>query len=333
MAFSLRPSSTALRLLLYNLLVIGAFISFPNFSAAVSQVTFAWDENNEPDLAGYRLYARQTDQAYNYSSPAWEGSDTFCTIYDLNDTIDYCFVLHAYDTNGYESNDSNEVCLPSTSINHAPVADAGSDQAVVGNATVFLDGSGSMDPDGDELLYQWRQTGGFQVSLLDDWVMNPSFRAPEGLAQNEVLTFELVVNDRELNSLPNTVTVTIVQTSQTEQTDTDGASQLKVLKPTITLFKKGPYYQAKATVVVVDETKESVVKGIAVEGQWSLGDDQTDIMGDTVTGITNAVGEVKLYSERFAAGTGSLCFTATLISETAISYPDNLESSSCISVQ
>jgi hypothetical protein len=328
MAFNIRPSSAFFRFLFYYLLIFTAIISYPTFSSAATQVILAWDENSEPDLAGYSLYVRQADKAYNYNSPSWEGSETFCTVYNLVDTVDYCFVIRAYDINGNESTDSNEVCLPSTSINHAPVSDAGGDQAVTEGDTVLLDGSGSADPDGDELLYQWRQTGGVRVSLLDEWDMNPSFTAPDGLTQDELLTFELVVSDRELNSSPDTVSVT-VQTIQTEQTDTTGASQLNVFEPTITLtlFKKGSYYQAKATVVVVDETG-SAAKGVNVEGLWSLDDGQ---IGDPVNAYTSPKGEVKLNSERFV-GTGTLCFRATLISETAISYPDNLGSSSCISV-
>jgi PKD repeat protein len=40
-------------------------------------------------------------------------------------------------------------------INNPPVADAGPDQNAIVNETVYFDGSGSYDPDGDPLLYNW----------------------------------------------------------------------------------------------------------------------------------------------------------------------------------
>ena len=75
------------------------------------QITLAWDANSEPDLEGYHLYARQADQEYNYNSPACDGSETSCTIYDLMNTVEYCFVVRAYDTDGNESSDERQLYL------------------------------------------------------------------------------------------------------------------------------------------------------------------------------------------------------------------------------
>jgi polyisoprenoid-binding protein YceI len=72
-------------------------------------VTLAWDPNGEEDLAGYKIFYRQEGQSYNYQEPAWEGTGTTCTIYDLSDNTTHYFVARAFDTSGNESGDSNEV--------------------------------------------------------------------------------------------------------------------------------------------------------------------------------------------------------------------------------
>jgi len=76
-------------------------------------VTLAWDPNSEKDLAGYRIFYREEGQSYNYEEPAWEGSETTCTIYNLDDNTTYCFVARAFDIWGTESGDSNVTCYAS----------------------------------------------------------------------------------------------------------------------------------------------------------------------------------------------------------------------------
>jgi hypothetical protein len=116
-----RPSSIAFRFFLYFVLLVPAFISFPGISGAATQITLAWDANSEPDLEGYRLYARQADREYNYTSPACDGSETSCTIDNLVESVEYCFVVRAYDADGNESTDSNEVCLSPTQVDPADI--------------------------------------------------------------------------------------------------------------------------------------------------------------------------------------------------------------------
>ncbi|MBI5895821.1 MAG: fibronectin type III domain-containing protein, partial [Desulfobacterales bacterium] len=76
-------------------------------------VTLAWDPNTEQELAGYRIYAREAGEAYNYSHPEWEGTDTQCTVQGFDEYESYDFVVRAVDSEGFESGDSNEVYLPS----------------------------------------------------------------------------------------------------------------------------------------------------------------------------------------------------------------------------
>jgi hypothetical protein len=75
--------------------------------------------------------------------------------------------------------------------NSAPVADAGPDQIGVAGGTITLDGSGSYDPDGDAITYQWVQTAGTPVSLSNATAVKPTFTATAGVNY----AFRLTVTD------------------------------------------------------------------------------------------------------------------------------------------
>ncbi len=96
--------------------------------------------------------------------------------------------------------------------NQAPVANAGPDQTVNEGALVNLNGNGSSDPDGSPLTFLWTQTGGPAVALSSSTSPTPTFTAPQ-VAANTILTFQLVVNDGTVNSLPDTVNITVLNVS------------------------------------------------------------------------------------------------------------------------
>lgn len=72
---------------------------------------------------------------------------------------------------------------------------------------ITLDGSPSLDPDGDPLTYTWRQVGGPAITLADANGSRPSF-VPD-ITDNTQFSFELVVNDGTENSFPVTATVLV----------------------------------------------------------------------------------------------------------------------------
>ena len=80
-------------------------------------------------------------------------------------------------------------------VNDRPTANAGPDQTVGEGDTVTLDGSHSIDPEGLPLACAWIQSGGPSVALSDADTISPVFTAPDGLADNVVLRFALVVTD------------------------------------------------------------------------------------------------------------------------------------------
>jgi PKD repeat protein len=175
------------------------FLRIINASAA-TQVSLEWSPNSESDLAGYRVFCREQNQSYDYANPSWEGTDTYCTSYDLDETKTYCFVVRAFDNDGFESGNSIEVCHEPLGVtNQAPTADAGPDQTVNEGQIVLLNGSNSTGPDDGIASYHWVQIGEPTVNLSDPDVSQPTFTAPDVGSGGAALIFELTVIDHNGN--------------------------------------------------------------------------------------------------------------------------------------
>jgi hypothetical protein len=94
-----------------------------------------------------------------------------------------------------------------TTANRPPIANAGLNQTVYawidGIAEVNLDGSGSYDPDGDELIYSW------------SWAIDGNDYKATGVKPTIELPVDqhvisLIVNDGTVDSEPNEVNITVV---------------------------------------------------------------------------------------------------------------------------
>jgi hypothetical protein len=102
-----RKRSTNLKLTLLFHFIFFCFVS----SLHAMDITLQWTPNNEPDVAGYKVFIREESQSYNYYAPYWETIEAKCTIYDLDLTKTYYFVVRAFDIVGFTSSNSNEVIL------------------------------------------------------------------------------------------------------------------------------------------------------------------------------------------------------------------------------
>jgi len=102
-----RKRSANLKLILLFLFIFFCFVS----SLHAMDITLQWAPNNEPDVAGYKVFLREESQFYNYNAPYWETIEAKCTIYDLDTTKTYYFVVRAFDIDGFTSSNSNEVGL------------------------------------------------------------------------------------------------------------------------------------------------------------------------------------------------------------------------------
>lgn len=104
------------------------------------------------------------------------------------------------------ASNSNQT-LPVIAPNSAPLANAGTTQSVAVGSAVTLDGSSSIDADGDQLTYSWaiisKPTGSNTV-LINEAGVKPTL-IPD-VAGTYVV--HLIVNDGRLSSTDSTVTVT-----------------------------------------------------------------------------------------------------------------------------
>jgi len=119
-------------------------------------------------------------------------------------TIKGTYVFQLVVNDGYLDSQPDSV---SVSVNNqGPVADAGPDQlGVKTNIVVTLDGSGSYDPDGDSLSYEWIQISGPSISLSDSTAVNPTFTP---ILTGDYL-FQLTVSDGLIFSQPDTILVNV----------------------------------------------------------------------------------------------------------------------------
>lgn len=90
------------------IIILTLFVPLPSY--ALIDVSLEWSPNPESDLAGYKLFARIEGEDYDYSEPAWQGTDTSCTIAVYDDDLPYFFIIRAFSEDGRESQNSNEVC-------------------------------------------------------------------------------------------------------------------------------------------------------------------------------------------------------------------------------
>lgn len=115
-------------------------------------------------------------------------------------------------------------CSPYTSganqlVVGLPTAKAGIDQTVTENSNVTLDASASTSNAASITIYQWRQTAGPKVTLVNSNAAIATFLAPF-VTQQSLVTFEILVTDANANTSTDSINITVSYAD----TDTDGLS-------------------------------------------------------------------------------------------------------------
>jgi hypothetical protein len=118
------------------------------------------------------------------------------------------FVVQLVVNDGTANSAPDTVVIQAGGGNLRPTADAGPNQTVDVAQTVTLNGSGSSDPEASPLAYAWSfvsRPAGSAATLSDATLVQPTFVAD--VAGEYVV--QLVVNDGTVNSLPDTVIVSV----------------------------------------------------------------------------------------------------------------------------
>ena len=209
---------------------------------------------------------------------------------------DYVAQLIVDDGTDISAPDSVTIMAAPPAVNQPPVADAGSNQVVQRGATVTLNGSGSSDPDGDALGFNWSLTSipaGSDAELSDPNIIGPDFVAD--LAGDYVA--QLIVNDGEFNSVPDTVMITVTSDAVAPQADPGG-----------------PYSGFVDEPIEFDGSGSSDPDGGDIRSwEWDFGDGETDA-GESVTHEYSEVGvyEVRLLVTDDEDQTNSTMTTVTV---------------------
>ena len=127
-------------------------------------------------------------QARLYSSPFDESSKYFIDLLSIETTSSTATIHFPEPLNGL-------------------LADAGDDQTVNEDSLVILDGSGSINTDGDIATYLWEQTAGIAVELDDEEAMTTTFIAPN---ESTNLGFKLTIYDIDGNEATDSVIITVL---------------------------------------------------------------------------------------------------------------------------
>ena len=246
------------------------------------------DQHDHSHPSGHQTASYLYTPDANYSSED-EYADIFS--YKVNDgTSDNEFVRATVTNLVFDNCDSQQcqaypsietIGIQITPVNDIPVADAGSDQSVDAGSVVQLDGSQSLDADGDTITYSWIQTSGYPVTLTADNIASPQFTAP---SQGGQLTFMLTLNDGTATSSPSVVNIYVGGAiPDPTPPPAPGSVASSASNSQVTLTWSAPSYDGGSVI-----TDYLVEYATADGGTWLAYNDGTNTATSaTITGLSN----------------------------------------------
>jgi LmbE family N-acetylglucosaminyl deacetylase len=220
--------------------------------------------------------------------------------------------------------------------NQPPVPDAGLDQTVNEGDDVYLDGSGSYDPDG-AVSFQWSQIGGTAVSLVNATSESPYFTAPTNLTEDETLTFQLIVNDGSLFSIPDSVNITVqnvvITTTTIRPTTTTSVSTTTTIRPTTTTsVSTTTTSQPTTTTSVSTTTTSQPTTTTSVSTTTTSQPTTTTSVSTTTTSQPTTTTSVSTTTTSQPTTTTSVSTTTTVEPTTTVQPTTTIPAPGCLSV-
>ncbi|MCZ4354909.1 PKD domain-containing protein, partial [Roseovarius aestuarii] len=213
-------------------------------------VTLNGSGSSDPDTGQILTYSWRLVSSSGYRpriSNANTATPSLLAPFSVPGDLDIPMTLELTVSDGIATDTDTVEILVRAPVNTLPTADAGADQTVDSGAVVTLDGSGSSDPDwGQTLTYEWTQTDGTTVTLINDRKAKPRFTAPRLVAGSgtKSLIFKLEVDDGAATTpstviISDTVTVFVTAPPNTAPTADAGAAQTVASGAAVTLDGSG----------------------------------------------------------------------------------------------
>ncbi|GAA6204599.1 MULTISPECIES: hypothetical protein [Thalassotalea] len=175
------------------------------------------DELVEVSLIGSGTDADGSITTYSWSQTAGTvveltNSDTSIATFvapDITSDEILTFQLIVTDNDGVIASDAVDITV--IHLNQLPVANAGDNKSVQKGTIISLNGTNSLDPEGETITYAWSLvSSGTNVSIQNPSSEQPQITIPIVLA-DEKLLFQLIVNDGNKDSLPDIVEITVLK--------------------------------------------------------------------------------------------------------------------------
>lgn len=249
-------------------------------TAPASSFPLAWSGTDTVgEIATYTLFVSEDGGPFRQHRTTRDTSMTFTGQPGKR----YGFLCIARDTAG-----NTEVQSPAAEVttitpaNRPPIASAGADQSAEcgspAGATVALDGAASSDPDGDRLTYAWSALG----ITFDD----PTSASPKAIFPIGTTTVTLTVNDGTVDSTPDTVGITVKDTTAPEITAAwepvdveENEGEFKITYGAADVCDPGPHVRGVVKTPSLDGLDTELTKEDLMKLKFDLPEKQVEIQG------------------------------------------------------